>query len=172
MEPDFRRVCTPLWTAPFYSLSERERGNEVTPKIIQAVVAYWTDMKTNVFRNCPDALFGIVPLILLPLASLIPALLEVEAGFWSYTFPLSCISIAGMYDAYGRMEKEAPKNVKLGIRIALNRIALLLSAILLNYGRCVRWIPGVILIICGSMLLREICQRVSTSILMSEWFPG
>lgn len=140
--------------------------------MIQTFAAYWKDLKTNIFRNYLDALFGIVPLVLLPVGSLLPVLLEVQADFWNYTFPVLCISIAGMYDAYGRMEKEAPKNVKLGIRIALDGIALLLSAILLNSDRYMRWIPGFILSICGVMLLREIFQRVATSAQMSEWFPG
>ncbi len=129
-------------------------------------------MRTNIFKNYLDALFGIIPLVFLPAGSLFPTLFVTEVNFWNYTFPIFCISIAGIYDAYGRMEKQHPKNVKLGVRMALNGISLLLAAILLNSRGCVRWIPGVILTFCGVMLLREIWQRITTSIQMSEWYPG
>ena len=129
-------------------------------------------MKTNIFRNYIDALFGVIPLVILPAASLFPTLFITEVDFWNYTFPIFCISMAGIYDAYGRMEQKQPKNIKLGIRIALNSIALLLSCILLNCGKNVRLIPSVLLIICGATLIREIVQRVVTSIQMSEWYPG
>lgn len=161
-----------LCTTFFVSHRYREKRGCDTQKTIQAAVTYWTDLKTNIFKNYLDALFGIIPLVVLPAGSLIPTLLITEVDFWNYTFPIFCISIAGIYDAYGRMEKQQPKNVKLGIRIALNGIALLLSAILLNYGECMRQIPGIILTICGLMLLREIWQRIVTSIQMSEWYPG
>lgn len=117
-------------------------------------------------------MFGIVPLVLLPAGSLLPTLLVAEADFWNYTFPISCISIAGIYDAYGRMEANRPKNIKLGIRMALNSLAVFLSAILLQHGRVGRLTPGVVLTLCGALLLREIWQRVITSIQMSEWYPG
>lgn len=150
---------------------EREKRGYDTKKILQTAATYWTDLKTNIFKNYLDALFGIAPLVILPAGSLLPTLLLTKVDFWNYTFPIFCISIAGIYDAYGRMEKHQPKNIKLGIRMALNGIALLLSAILLNYGEGVRWIPSVVLTICGVMLLREIWQRIMTSIQMSEWFP-
>lgn len=139
---------------------------------MQTVSAYWTDLKTNIFRNYIDALFGIIPLVLLPAISLFPTMLIADATVWNYTFPISCIGIAGIYDAYGRMENHRPKNIKLGIRIALNSIAFLSSVILLNCNNYVRLIPGSILTICGILLLREIWQRVTTSIQMSEWYPG
>lgn len=129
-------------------------------------------MKTNIFKNYIDALFGIIPLVLFPAISLFAALLATEADIWNYTFPISCIGIAGIYDAYGRMENHQPKNVKLGIRITLNGIASLLSVILLNYNKYMRLIPGAVLTICGVLLLREIWERVTTSIQMSEWYPG
>lgn len=161
-------LCATYLVSHYY----REKRGCGTQKTIQAAVTYWTDLKTNIFKNYLDALFGIIPLVILPAGSLLPALLITEVNFWNYTFPISCISIAGIYDAYGRMEKQQPKNVKLGIRMALNGIALLLSAILLYSGECVRWIPGVFLTISGIMLLIEIWQRIVTSIQMSEWYPG
>lgn len=132
----------------------------------------WTDLETNVFKNYLDALFGIAPLVILPAWSLFPTLLLTEVNFWNYTFPIFCISIAGIYDAYGRMEKHQSKNIKLGIRMTLNGIALIFSAILLNCNNRARWIPGIVLTICGVMLLREIWQRIATSIQMCEWYPG
>lgn len=141
-------------------------------KIIQAAFSYWTDMKTNIFKNYIDALFGIIPLVIIPACSILPVLLITEIDLWNYTFPISCISIAGIYDAYGRLEERNPKNLKLCIRMGLNGIALFLSSILLNCGECVRLIPGIILMVCGVMLLREIFQRIATAIQMSEWYPG
>lgn len=142
----------------------REKRGCDTQKIIQAAITYWVDLKSNIFKNYVDALFSIIPLVILPAGSLFPTLFVTEVDFWNYIFPIFCISIAGTYDAYGRMEKEKSKNLKLGIRVALNSIVLLLLAILLNYGKGVRWIPSVILTICGIMLLREIWQRIVTSI--------
>ena len=59
-------------------------------------------------------MFGIVPLVLLPAGSLLPTLLVAEADFWNYTFPISCISIAGIYDAYGRMEASNQTGARTG----------------------------------------------------------
>ena len=56
---------------------------------MQAVVLYWMDRNSNIFRNYLDAMFGIVPLVLLPAGSLLPTLLVAEADFWNYTFPIS-----------------------------------------------------------------------------------
>lgn len=154
-----------------FSVVKREKKGCKTKKIIQAAVTYWSDLRTNIFRNYIDALFGLIPLVIIPATSLLPALLISDSNIWNYTFPISCIGIAGMYDAYGRMENHRPKNIKLGIRMSLNCIAFLLSVILSNCNRYVRLIPGGILTMCGIFLLREIWQRVTTSIQMSEWYP-
>lgn len=106
------------------------------------------------------------------MASLLSVLIADCSTLWEYTFPIFSISIAGIYDAYGRMEKNAPKNIKLGIRIFLNFLAMILSAVLVNSSQRVRWIPPAILVLCGVLLLREIWQRVVTSIQMSEWYPN
>lgn len=145
-----------------------------TQKMLEAISAYWKALENNIFKNYFDAIFGLIPLVLLPAASLLPALLAGEADLWNYTFPICCISIAGIYDAYGRWEEHQSRNVKLGIRIALNCLALLLSAILVpfNCGTLVRCIPGALLAFCGVMLIGEIYQRVKTSIQMSKYYPG
>lgn len=158
----------------FSSLSrQREEGCD-TRKILGAVYSYWTALENNIFKNYFDALFGFIPLVLLPAASLLPALRISEADLWNYTFPIASISIAGIYDAYGRWEEHKSRNLKLGIRIALNCMALLLSAILvqLNCSTFVRCIPGFLLTACGLALLGEIWMRVRTSIEMSEWYRG
>jgi len=156
----------------FIPYRQREKRGSGTKRTVQAIATYWSDLQTNIFRNYCDALFGIIPLVLLPASSLAPALAVAEADFWNYTFPISCISTAGIYDAYGRLESHKPKNLKLGFRMALNFTALLLSALLVDHGKYVRMIPGAILTLCGIFLLGEIWQRVVTSIQMSEWYPG
>lgn len=70
------------------------------------------------------------------------------------------------------MEYKSPKNIKLGLRMGFDFIALVLSALLLPCDRGVRVIPGAFLLICGLMLAREMCQRIATSLQMSEWFPN
>lgn len=165
------RLSTVEENSSLFPVIREKKGECGTREVIKTVFAYWKDLKSNIFRNCPDAVFGILPLLLLPAASLFPAVMAAQVGFWNYTFPIFCISIAGIYDAYGRIEDHNPKNIKLGIRIALNSAALFLSAVFMNYGPCVRWIPGALLTLSGALLLGEICLRVSTAFRMSEWYP-
>ena len=47
--------------------------------------------------------------------------------FWNYTYSLMSISLAGIYDSYGRYEYRSLKNVKLFIRVLIDIVAIFLQ---------------------------------------------
>lgn len=130
---------------------------------------YW--IETNIFKNYFDAFLGIIVLICLPLCSLIMVFTSDNTGFWSYVFPLSSISLAGVYDAYGRYEKGAPQNFKLGTRVVLDFMAMFLAACVSNIDKTWKhYIPSIILLLSGGILLFEAINRIKTAIEISSWY--
>ena len=143
-----------------------------TCKLFKAIQSYWTSLKNNVFNNARDALCGLFPLVILPFCSLIPTIKINCATFWDYTFPIISICIAGLCDAINRMETKEPRSIILWVRIILDLLSLVLSAVFLYSDKCTRIFPPLILAISGILLIREIFQRIETAIQLSEWYPN
>ncbi|MDE7418078.1 MAG: hypothetical protein K2N44_17555 [Lachnospiraceae bacterium] len=132
---------------------------------------YWTDTQTNLFKNYFDAIFGMVVLVCLPLCSLIMVNVSDEIGFWNYVFPLTSIGLAGAYDAYGRYERGAPRNFKLGIRVFFDFLAIFFAAYFANIDRSgIHYIPSIILLFSGCILLGEAFNRIKTAVEISPWY--
>ena len=143
-------------------------------KLTKTIKNYFTDPDTNIFKNYIDALLGSVILIILPMLSLVSSI-----GVWgnanvvNYVFPISSICLAGAYDAYGRYEYKSPKNLKLGIRIAFDGMAIVLSLIAIAVqSKILTVIAPVVLIIPGVLLCFEVYSRVRTAIMISKWYAN
>ena len=146
----------------------------VLSKLTKTIKNYFTDPDTNIFKNYIDALLGSVILIILPMLSLISSI-----GVWgnanvvNYVFPISSICLAGAYDAYGRYEYKSPKNLKLGIRIAFDGVAIVLSLIAIAIqSKILTVIAPVVLIVPGVLLCFEVYSRVRTAIMISKWYAN
>lgn len=153
-----------MWWEEFFVLS----------KLTKTIKNYFTDPDTNIFKNYIDALLGSVILIILPMLSLVSSI-----GVWgnanvvNYVFPISSICLAGAYDAYGRYEYKSPKNLKLGIRIAFDGMAIVLSLIAIAVqSKILTVIAPVVLIIPGVLLCFEVYSRVRTAIMISKWYAN
>lgn len=132
---------------------------------------YWIASQTNIFKNYIDAILGIIVLVFLPLGSLMLVNVSEDTGFWIYVFPLISISLAGVYDAYGRYEKDSPQNFKLGIRVVLDMLAIFFAAYFANTERIwAHYIPSILLLLNGSILLFEAVNRIKTAIEISSWY--
>ena len=117
-----------------------------------------------------DALLALVPLVFLPLVSLISVFFVDPPDFWNYTFPIFSICIAGMYDSYSRYKPNQAKNIKLGVRVFIDFLVIATSAVLQQGGKKERLIPVVILLVCGLFFIFEIFMRVRTQIESSPWY--
>lgn len=138
--------------------------------IINIIKRYWIDEKTNIFKNYKDALFGLLVLVIIPAISICLGIYSQPITFWSYTFPILSISIASLYDTYGRYEGDSPKNIKLAIRAIINFFALLFSCVCLGVNSIVLpYIAPVLLLFSGLLLVFEIWKRVKYAILLSPW---
>ena len=74
-----------------------------------------------------------------------------------------------MYDAYGRCSVRE-RNVKLGIRVAIDSVAIVLAAFFSGTSSRVLWaIPPLMLLICGAGLLFEAVERIKVAIEISDW---
>jgi len=137
---------------------------------VYACLSYWGARDNNIFNSYIDALLGFIPLIVFPVLSLVMVIRVAQPTTWNYTFPIISICVAGMYDAYGRYKRGAPRNVKLGIRTGVDFFALVLSAILMNEIWYIRLIPTALLALCGIALIFEVFLRVNAAIQMSDWY--
>ena len=90
--------------------------------------------------------------------------------FWSYTFPIISICIAGMYDSYSRYKPKQKKNIKLGIRVFIDSCVIVASAVVQQSSSKVRLIPVAILLFCGLFFAYESFLRVKTQIESSSWY--
>lgn len=123
-----------------------------------------------IFRNYKDALAGAVVLVFMPAFSICMAACVKDYTFWNYTFPLLSISLAGLYDTYGRYEGEAPKNLKLGVRVLFNSVSIFFSALSIGVENAILpYISPILLFICGLFLVFEIFNRIRKAILISRW---
>lgn len=137
---------------------------------IETIVGYWFNSKTNIFKNYFDAIWGAVCLIIVPAISFFTVLFIEEKGWANYTFPISSICLAGLYDTYGRYEPNSPKNVKLAIRALFDIIAFVTTCLLTNTTSVfLSIIPSLILILCGLCLSVEAFTQVKYAIQISEW---
>lgn len=145
------------------------RGYEIL-KLIRIIRNYWLAEETNIFKNYKDALCGFVVLILIPALSVGSAIFATKYTFWNYTFPLLSISLAGLYDTYGRYEGDSPKNPKLAIRIIFNCISIFFAALSVGIKNNIPpYFSPILLLICGIFLIFEIYNRVRKAVLISRW---
>lgn len=152
-------------------VKKRQNGVGFVPKITQALKRYWSDTATNIFRNYIDALLGTVILIMLPGASLVFALTECNTTWGNYVFPIMSICLAGAYDTYGRYEPGSPKNIKLGIRLVIDFLALILALTFVGQTELVfRAAAPALLLLEGSTIMGEVYWRVKTAIELSPWY--
>ena len=136
----------------------------------ETILGYWTDSKTNIFKNSFDAIFGTIGLIIIPAISFVTTLFVEDKSWANYTFPLLSICFAGLYDTYGRYEVGSPKNVKLAIRAIIDIIAFVIACIF-TYTNTI-WlslVPAILLFICGLGLSVEVFFQIKYAIEISEW---
>ncbi len=139
-------------------------------KLIKIVNNYWNAEDTNIFKNYTDALAGLVVLVIVPALSIIFAICVEKYTFWNYTFPLLSISLAGIYDTYGRYEGESPKNLKLAVRIIVHCFAIFFAALCIGVESIILpFVSPILLCVCGLLLIYEIYNRIKTAILISRW---
>lgn len=139
--------------------------------IIKTIKCYWIDVNTNIFSNCGQAVAGFIPLLIIPTLSLTMTIHIESYTFWSYTFPLTSISISGIYDSYGRYIPNSPSKYKLLVRVALNLIVILLSMYCANSdGGILVYIAPIILILIGILLSVEMISKIYDTAITSVWF--
>lgn len=139
-------------------------------KIGSTVRAYLSDVNTFIFNSWIDALLGAVPLILIPLLSLLSLLWIKAADFWNYCFPIISISLAGAYDTYGRFKPNSVRNLKLAIRLTIDFVAMFFACALQTASPLWRAIPSFLLFTCGLALGYEVIRRVMDAIESSPWY--
>lgn len=150
--------------------NSKQRLKCIVNKLIKVVNNYWNAEDTNIFKNYTDALAGLIVLVIVPALSIIFAVCVEKYTFWNYTFPLLSISLAGIYDNYGRYEGESPKNLKLAVRTLLDFLAIFFAALCIGMENIILpYISPILLCICGLLLVYEIYNRVKTAILISPW---
>lgn len=115
-------------------------------------------------------MLGVVPLVILPVISLISVFSVDKPTFWNYTFPIISICVAGAYDTYGRFGVNEPKNIKLGFRLFVDVFVSILAASLYLENTFLRAIPITILVICSLFFIYEIYLRIKFAIMSSEWY--
>lgn len=140
-------------------------------KLASTAKKYWFDSKSNIFKNYVDAICGMVVLTILPGLSLFSAL-RVPVTTWSnYVFPIVSICLAGAYDTYGRYEPHSPKNIKLGIRVVIDMLAIFLAAFFVGQTNYIcRAAAPALLTLTGLSLVVEVWWRVKTAIELSPWY--
>ena len=140
-------------------------------KYAASIKRYWSSPETNIFNGAVDALLGSIILIVLPFVSLISAV-SVDATTWAnYAFPIMSICLAGAYDTYGRYQSHSPNNIKLGIRVFLDFLAILTAAFCVGRnGIGYRLAAPIILTVTGLSIIFEVWKRVTTAIKLSPWY--
>lgn len=131
---------------------------------------YFCNEEYYIFRNCTDALFGLLVLVIIPIASVILALTIDEAvNFFNFYFPIISICLAEIYDAYGRKDGNTKKEIILNIRIIFAGVSLssLILVFLLNKYY---WIPSLILVLNALLIIFEILIRIKYNVQSSIWF--
>lgn len=138
--------------------------------IIGTIKNYWNAENTNIFNNYRDALAGSVVLVVVPALSVFFAVFVERYTFWNYTFPLLSISLAGLYDTYGRYDQGSPKNQKLMVRAIVHFVSIFFAALCIGIeSKVLPYISPCLLCVCGLFLISEIYRRVKSAILISPW---
>jgi len=136
----------------------------------QTIKKYWFDEQTNVFNNYIDAIFGLIVLVCFPALTVLPVAILESVDWFNYVFPIISVSCAGMYDAYGRYTAKSPRNLKLGMRVSIDVLAIVLAALFCGVNSRILWaIPPVMLFVCGIGLVVEALERIKVAIEISEW---
>ena len=131
---------------------------------------YWLAEETNIFRNYRDALGGFVVLVMIPAVSVLFVLFIDDYTFWSYSFPLISISLAGAYDTYGRYNGHSPKNAKLVVRLIFDFLAIFFATLSVgNNNIILPYVSPTLLFVCGLFLTFEIYNRVKMAVSISPW---
>lgn len=139
-------------------------------KLGQMIKNYWLAEETNIFKNYKDALAGLLVLIVIPALSVFFVIYTDEYTFWSYTFPFVSVSLAGVYDTYGRYDGVSPKNAKLVVRVVFDFLAIFFAAISIgNDGGVLPYVAPILLSVCGLFLTFEIYNRIKRAVLISPW---
>lgn len=93
----------------------------------------WGSVPANIFNSPGDALGGLIVLCVIPLISFISTIcgaVSSSNGIYQLNvFAIISISFAGVYDALGRPKTDSVKNLKLEIRILLDLLAVIFSAL-------------------------------------------
>lgn len=141
--------------------------------ILKKLKSDWFSEESNIFRNYGDALAGFVVLVIIPAMSIGLVISTASISFWNYTFPLVSISLAGVYDTYGRYSGKSPKNVKLVFRAVFNSVAIIFAVIATDMdNRKLSFIAPCLLFLCGLLLIREIRNRLKTAFQINPWLYG
>lgn len=139
----------------------------------ETILNYFRDPKTSIFNDWRDALIGFFLLTVMPLGSLLSLIVILPSPtFFNYVFPIMSLSLAGMYDSYGRYKYKQAKNVKLGIRFLMDLAAIITAALFYrNPHHVTLIIAPVILLGAGTLLIHETYIRIKSDIIMSDWNP-
>ena len=147
-------------------MKKRELINSENQKRIQQYIWHkFLSEESFIFKNGYDTLLGSIVLIVLPGISLFSTLFYVgestEVSFLNYSFPLLSISLAGVYDAYGRLKQDSVSNMKLYIRIIIDIVAFS-STVFVDYFDKINmiWLSPIVLLVCSLILISEIIVRI------------
>lgn len=140
-------------------------------QIYRAIRDYWADPKCCIFNNSSEAIWGLFPLVICPLISLLTTIIQDVTGWAGYAFPILSICIAGAYDSYSRYNHSYPAKTKLEIRIGVNLVAAVFALSLCNVKSIyLRIISPTILALSGLLIIREVVTRVKYAIQLSDWY--
>ena len=136
----------------------------------------WSNTDTYIFKNCFDAMFGFLVLIILPAISLSYVITSGSTMFSSYGFPILSISFAAIYDCYGRYfdvrgtsQEDNVKKMKNGIRVFLHICTVLATLFFCgnqSYGS-LKWTPYTFLFLSACVVIGECVVRIRYSFLIS-----
>lgn len=141
-----------------------------TFKIKNKMCLYFYNEEYYIFRNCFDALLGLLILVVIPIVSIILTFeIDQNVDFFNFCFPIISICLAEIYDAYGRKDGNPKKGIVLNIRIVFSVISLLSLIFVFILGKCY-WIPSAILVLNALLIIVEIILRFNYTIKSSIWY--
>ncbi len=143
-------------------------------KLIATAKNYISDPETNIFKNYIDAMLGMVVLLVFPLLSAVSLFSILDnVNLYNYVFPLASICVAGAYDTYGRYTPNSSRNLKLGFRLIIDVMVVLLSLIALaTQSKALVILAPLLLMLPGVMIVEECYNRVKTAVMISKWYAN
>lgn len=136
----------------------------------------WRSPKTYIFHSSLDVIFGFFALLAIPTISL---WYVADGGgvLWSnYGFPFISITIAALYDTYGRYVSVESSDIptrkvayaKLIFRALCSVVSLVLSCLICGVSALatIWWVPCIPLILAGILLGSEGLQRLGSGFLL------